>query len=100
MGLSSRVVETLLDLVEIKLSCVEIYDREDTREVAWLEKCREELQQLLGAGTAAPARPSRPQRARERKEGKKSVAGADSGAEAGVVADFARQPRRRAGAAV
>ncbi len=37
MSLSKRVVETLIDLVEIKLSCVEVYDREDKREIAGLE---------------------------------------------------------------
>ena len=58
MSLSKRVVETLIDLVEIKLSCVEVYDREDKREIASLERCRQELQTLLeggnrGAGAAA-----------------------------------------------
>ncbi len=54
MSLSKRVVETLIDLVEIKLSCVEVYDREDKREIAGLERCRQELQKLLegGAGGA------------------------------------------------
>ncbi len=55
MSLSKRVVETLIDLVEIKLSCVEIYDREDKREIAGLESCRQELQKLVegGAGGAS-----------------------------------------------
>ena len=47
MSLSKRVVETLMDLVEIKLSCMEVYDREDSREVASLERCRRELQEML-----------------------------------------------------
>ncbi len=46
MSLSKRVIETLLDLVEIKLSCIEVYDREDQREVDALERCRRELQAL------------------------------------------------------
>ncbi len=54
MSLSKHVVETLIDLVEIKLSCIEVYDREDKREIAGLERCRQELQGLLegngGAG--------------------------------------------------
>ncbi len=50
MSLSKRVVETLIDLVEIKLSCVEVYDREDKREIASLERCRQELQKLIGGG--------------------------------------------------
>jgi len=53
MSLSKRVVETLIDLVEIKLSCMEIYDREDSREVAGLEQCKNELQALLRDGAAA-----------------------------------------------
>ena len=54
MALSRRVVETLLDLVEIKLSCMEIHDREDTREATCLEACRQELQTLL-SGAAGQA---------------------------------------------
>lgn len=52
MALSRRVVETLLDLVEIKLSCMEIHDREDSREATCLEACRKELQDLLSGATA------------------------------------------------
>ncbi len=56
MSLSKRVVETLIDLVEIKLSCIEVYDREDKREIAGLERCRQELQgQLEGNGGAGGA---------------------------------------------
>ena len=55
MSLSKRVVETLIDLVEIKLSCVEVYDREDKREIASLERCRQELQSLLGGGAGTGA---------------------------------------------
>ena len=50
MSLSKRVVETLIDLVEIKLSCVEVYDRDDKREIAGLERCRHELQKMLEGG--------------------------------------------------
>ncbi len=55
MSLSKRVVETLIDLVEIKLSCVEVYDREDKREIAGLESCRQELQKMIGAGAGGGA---------------------------------------------
>ena len=55
MSLSKRVVETLIDLVEIKLSCMEIYDREDSREVVALEQCKSELQTLIEGGTATAA---------------------------------------------
>jgi hypothetical protein len=55
MSLSKRVVETLIDLVEIKLSCMEIYDREDSREVVALEQCKSELQALRQGGKTAAA---------------------------------------------
>ncbi len=42
-SLSERSIETLLDLVEIKLSCLEVYDREDAREKSYLENARREL---------------------------------------------------------
>lgn len=42
-SLSQRSIETLLDLVEIKLSCLEVYDREDAREKSYLENARKEL---------------------------------------------------------
>jgi hypothetical protein len=45
MTLSAKTVETLLDLVEIKLSCVEVWDREDRRELRALEACKRELLQ-------------------------------------------------------
>ncbi len=43
MSLSKRSIEMLLDLVEIKLGCLVVYDREDERERAILESCLEEL---------------------------------------------------------
>ncbi|MEM7173083.1 MAG: hypothetical protein AAF530_23170 [Pseudomonadota bacterium] len=54
MSLSPRALDTLIDLVEIKLSCFEVYDREDSRELANLEQCRAELETLISsAGQAA-----------------------------------------------
>ena len=47
MSLSKPVIETLVDLVEIKLSCIEVYDREDSRELDSLERCRRELLTLI-----------------------------------------------------
>jgi hypothetical protein len=47
-SLSERSIETLLDLVEIKLSCLEVYDREDAREKACLENARKELSAMKG----------------------------------------------------
>lgn len=54
-GLSRESLETLLDLVEIRLGCVEVYDREDARELKQLEKTREQLHGLLGIGSSAAA---------------------------------------------
>lgn len=51
MSLSKRTLETLIDLVEIKLSCIEIYDRDDARELANLERCLGELHALLATAT-------------------------------------------------
>jgi hypothetical protein len=41
--LTSKSVETLIDLVEIKLSCLEVWDREDARERKALEIALKEL---------------------------------------------------------
>ena len=45
-SLSKRTVEMLLDLVEIKLSYMDISDREDARDMQILERCRAELRSL------------------------------------------------------
>lgn len=58
MSLSRRSIETLLDLVEIKLGCMEVYDREDARELATLENCRRELLGLVARGQTPSAVPS------------------------------------------
>jgi hypothetical protein len=55
MALSRGTVETLIDLVEIKLSCVEVYDRDDARELARLEQSRRELLALIGREDNEPA---------------------------------------------
>lgn len=47
MGISKRTLETLIDLVEIKLSCMEVYDREDGRELAHLQRCLGELRTII-----------------------------------------------------
>ena len=54
MMLSKRSVETLLDLVEIKLSCLEVIDREDARERAHLETCRRELAAMRSDSRSDP----------------------------------------------
>ena len=43
MVLSKQSIDNLLDLVEIKLSCIQVLDREDAREQKNLECCRHEL---------------------------------------------------------
>ena len=52
MALSKRCIETLIDLVEIKLSCIQVMDRDDAREQTVLESCRRELLALHGSGRA------------------------------------------------
>ena len=51
MTLSRRAVETLVDLVEIKLSCLEVFDREDSRELSNLQACLDELSMMKGGKT-------------------------------------------------
>jgi hypothetical protein len=41
---SSRSIETLIDLVEIKLSCLDVMDREDREELKVLKRSLAELQ--------------------------------------------------------
>ena len=54
MSISKNTVETLLDLVEVKLSYMQVSDREAQRELAQLENCRRELRSLMAA--VAPAK--------------------------------------------
>jgi hypothetical protein len=53
MSLSRRSIQTLMDLVENKLSMMQVVDREDARELAVLEAARRELS--LMAGLRRPA---------------------------------------------
>jgi hypothetical protein len=56
MSLSKRSVEMLLDLVEIKISFMDVSDREDARDLQVLERAREELRSLTGvAHSVVPA---------------------------------------------
>lgn len=48
MSLTRKSVETLIDLVEIKLSCIEVFDGQDGQTVNRLEQCRKELYSLVG----------------------------------------------------
>jgi hypothetical protein len=53
MTMTRQSVEALIDLVEIKLSCMEVWDRDDKRELVRLEQARGELLQLAGRGKGA-----------------------------------------------
>jgi hypothetical protein len=59
MSLSKRSIEALVDLVEIKLSCLDVFDREDAREKAILENARRELI-AIAAGKRAAAVTAQP----------------------------------------
>ena len=48
MALTKKSVEALIDLVEIKLSCIEVFDTQDRQSVMRLEQCRSELYDLVG----------------------------------------------------
>jgi hypothetical protein len=58
--MTSKSVETLIDLVEIKLSCLEVWDREDARERRALEIALKELVSLRGTNRGADVTPLRP----------------------------------------
>lgn len=62
MSLSRRCAETLIDLVEIKLSCLEITDREDQREKELLMRCVTELTAELRGESGAMAAFDAPKR--------------------------------------
>ncbi len=55
MSLSRRSIQTLMDLVENKLSMMQVVDREDARELAILESARRELSSLAGLRRASAA---------------------------------------------
>jgi hypothetical protein len=48
MSLSKQSIETLLDLVEIKISYMDVFDRDDAKELRLLERCRHELKMVSG----------------------------------------------------
>jgi hypothetical protein len=58
MALSRRCVQTMLDLVEIKLSTIQVSDREDAREAAVLRTCKDELASLLTRPVPVRTQPS------------------------------------------
>ena len=52
MILPKRSVELLLDLVESKISYMDVLDLQDIRDLQILQQCREELQGSIEAGTS------------------------------------------------
>ncbi|WP_119165977.1 hypothetical protein [Algihabitans albus] len=50
MTISTQSLDTLIDLVEIRLSCMEVWDRDDARELTRLQQARGELMTLAGRG--------------------------------------------------
>ena len=70
MSLSKRTIEMLIDLVEIKISYMDIADREDARDLQALERCKAELKALdcreaevVVPFTGSARRPGRPRAA-------------------------------------
>ncbi len=57
-SLSKQSIETLIDLVEIKLGCMEIFDRDDRRAVRDLQGCLKELSLLSGRSMVRRALPT------------------------------------------
>lgn len=57
--LSREALTTLLDLIEIKLQSMEVFDREDAREAKSLTEARGEIAGILGI-EVMPITPPRP----------------------------------------
>jgi hypothetical protein len=43
MEISKKSAEVMLDLVEIKISMMQVHDKEDAKELNYLRSCREQL---------------------------------------------------------
>jgi hypothetical protein len=57
-SLSKNSIEALLRLVEDKLSCLTVFDREDAREKSYLEGTRRELTSLMRGMRATESPPA------------------------------------------
>ncbi len=57
MALHRRSIEMLLDLVDNKLTSMQVIDREDAREMALLEAAKRELEALAGIRRTASVVP-------------------------------------------
>lgn len=77
MSLSRQTVSSLIDLIEIKLSCMTVQDRDDLREKVALQKAMVELSTLTGsvAGNDDEALGDVPRRGRRRRAFHESAGG-------------------------
>lgn len=67
MHFTRQSLITLIDLVENKLSCMEVWDRDDRREAQLLKCCLEELQAANSEGGSVAFANPVPRRGRRRK---------------------------------
>lgn len=67
MHFTHQSLITLIDLVENKLSCMEVWDRDDRREAQLLKSCLEELQAARSEGGSVAFTNPVPRRGRRRK---------------------------------
>lgn len=67
MSLSRRAASILIDLVENKLAMFQIEDREDLREVLTLQRCLDELKDILLSAKESREEDFLPHRGRHRK---------------------------------
>ena len=77
MSLSRQTVSSLIDLIEIKLSCMTVQDRDDLREKVALQKAMYELSALTGgaAGNDDEILGEVPRRGRRRRIFQESAGG-------------------------
>ncbi len=47
MEISKKSAELMLDLVEIKISMMQVHDKEDAKELNYLRSCREQILNVL-----------------------------------------------------
>ena len=67
MHFTRQSLTTLIDLVENKLSCMEVWDRDDRREAQLLKSCLEELRAARSEGGSVAFANPVPRRGRRRK---------------------------------
>ena len=70
MSISTQSLDALIDLVEIRLSCMEVWDRDDARELNRLQQARGELMTLAGRSDGAEQGAETIQLATQRRRGR------------------------------